>query len=144
MLSISQHISHPQLFTGGAVAAGINRFVTDTLEMNLLSYLPLDFLTIALSPFHPSEHLKRLISWITISLWSRLPQSATFSFLLHTFLLLRCYLITATQIGSFVLETVQMNGKRWVQVSRSSQMWSSRFTQQAGDRARSNSSISEL
>lgn len=90
MLSIPQHILHQQLFTGGAGHAEINHIVPDTLKIILLNYLSLHCLTITLSSFHPSKCLMSLISWSTVSLWSRLSQSATFSFRLHTFLLL-CY-----------------------------------------------------
>ena len=116
MLSIPQHISHQQLFTGGAGCTGINHFVPDTFSVTLLNNLPQQCLTVAFSLFGPSKYLMSLISWNTVSLWSRLSQSATISFLLHALLLLHypmslLLLLTATHVGSFVLETVERNGK---------------------------------
>lgn len=54
----------------------------------LLKYLCQHCSTIALSPFQLSKCLMSLISWSTFSLWSRLSQGTTFSFLLHTLLIL--------------------------------------------------------
>lgn len=95
---------------------GINHFVPDTFSIILLNNLPQHCLTVASSLFNPSKYLMSLISWNTVSLWSRLSQSATISFRMHEFLLLHypmspLLLLTATHVGFFVLETVERNGK---------------------------------
>lgn len=133
MLSIPQHISHQQLFTERAGKTGINHFAPDKNNLiKLFASTLFDINIIFFSAFLILNEFNFMEHCLIVDYHS------TFSFLLHTILILHypmplLLLILATCVGYIALE----NTNKWEKMvwHRKPNLKKKRFTQQAGERA---------